>query len=219
MNHFKCRCASEWQTLPRYCEVLNANAARAHSTCPCELRTGVPRSLERTPSVDSGTSSNERRSVIGSESGMRSASRSSYPHLHSSSSRSRLSLAPLSFHEAHETQVQNGFLGVDTGTSNSARTSSQIAHGSRSVHPHGPAHSHGHSPHHAHAHASTGQNDVSATVARYAQLQTHSPTHSPNPSRPPSPLAQYERLVSGQESEVGEAPPSYESVAGPRIVL
>ena len=47
-------------------------------------------------------------------------------------------------------------------------------------------------------------------------VRTHSqaPTVStPHASRPPSPLVRYERLVSGLESEAGEAPPSYESVA------
>ncbi|KAH7882072.1 hypothetical protein F5I97DRAFT_1817668 [Phlebopus sp. FC_14] len=51
-----------------------------------------------------------------------------------------------------------------------------------------------------------------------SQLNPHPHPHSHEPSRltsrPPTPLAQYQRLVSGQETEVGEAPPSYESVTG-----
>lgn len=66
-----------------------------------------------------------------------------------------------------------------------------------------------HAPHHAHTLSQS-----------YSVSTSHVRTHSqepplvstPHTSRPSSPLMRYERLVSGLESEAGEAPPSYESV-------
>ncbi|KAF8124382.1 hypothetical protein EV363DRAFT_1354337 [Boletus edulis] len=74
------------------------------------------------------------------------------------------------------------------------------------------------SPYHAEMH-SHAQHHHSHSQP-YSVWTSHVGHHSQDPpsstlytSRPPSPLAQYERLVSGLESEAGEAPPSYESVA------
>ncbi|KAI6046634.1 hypothetical protein EDC04DRAFT_2629047 [Pisolithus marmoratus] len=143
--------AMEWQTLPRYCEVLDNNAARAHTSCPCDLRGIVAgeRQLERPCTTSSGTSSSESGSVVPMSTDMHSTSTAS-------GSGSVLAPPPVSL-----------------------------------------------------LHAPT-----SPTSVTHLPTVMHERSRSRAPARAPSPVSRYERLVSGQESEVGEAPPSYESVAG-----
>ncbi|KAI5983894.1 hypothetical protein EDD15DRAFT_2313018 [Pisolithus albus] len=141
-----CR-ALEWQSLPRYCEVLDNDAVGAHTSCPCDLRVRVAgeRQLQRLYTTSSGASSFESESVVPT---------STDTYLLSTASGSRSGLpSPLAASDTHP------------------------------------------------------PNTVHERTRRESLL-------SQSPARAPSPIARYERLVSGQESEAGEAPPSYESVAG-----
>ncbi|KAI6117983.1 hypothetical protein F5141DRAFT_1095198 [Pisolithus sp. B1] len=159
-----CR-ALEWQSLPRYCEVLDNDAAGAPASCPCDLRVGVPgeRQLERLYTTSSGTSSFESASVVPTSTDTYLPSTASGPR---SGLPSPLAAPDTHFPNAMHEQIQD-----------QARPESRI-------------------------------------VSRDIAYLHHGPTHSQSPARAPSPIARYERLVSGQESEAGEAPPSYESVAG-----
>lgn len=69
------------------------------------------------------------------------------------------------------------------------------------------------SPVHAQIHSHSHQQSHSHTQWYSVSTSNGTPVSTPHSSRPPSPLARYERLVSGLESEAGEAPPSYESIA------
>ncbi|KAG6332319.1 hypothetical protein ID866_6772 [Astraeus odoratus] len=49
-----CRCAPEWQALPRYSEVLESDISRAHAACPCDMRRDTPAPVVRTTVVSGG---------------------------------------------------------------------------------------------------------------------------------------------------------------------
>lgn len=159
-----CR-ALEWQSLPRYCEVLDNDAAGAQTSCPCDLRVSVAgeRQLQRLYTSSSGASSFESESVVPT---------STDTCLPSTASGSRSGLPP-------------SLAALET-----------------------------HPPNTVHEHTQDRVRPESVLVSRDVAYPHHGPTHSRSPARAPSPIARYERLVSGQESEAGEAPPSYESVAG-----
>ncbi|KIN95897.1 hypothetical protein M404DRAFT_293908 [Pisolithus tinctorius Marx 270] len=181
-----CR-ALEWQTLPRYCEVLDDNAARAPESCPCaaRVRGGVvgERQPEQPYTISSDASSFENGSVL---------TTSTDTHLPSMASSSGSGLAsPLPgslLHAPTPPDMHPANAIVHQQSPNQAvRPESMLTVPRDAAHP----------SHIAHLHL----------------RPTHS--HSRSPAREPLPtITRYERLVSGQESEAGEAPPSYESVAG-----
>lgn len=205
LTHLQCRCSSEWQALPRYCEILENEANDNFTACPCDLRTAQmdARQMERVDSTDSRMSF-DRRSDYGSVLTL-PAPTLARPSSSSPSSRLGQSIqSPLQ--TRHLTSVP---LSVVTHAQNGVAHPQPVLDASHVRLPqyNAPAHdvaSGMPGPHHS--------SPSPSSRSRTRDVHTRSPV--PLSVSPASPIAMYERLVSGQESEDGEAPPTYESVTG-----
>lgn len=97
-----------------------------------------------------------------------------------------------------------------TANTNRAAPDSVVGWRTYSSHTQTQHHSHGPGPEHHHSHSHSQSYSVWTSHVR---SHSQTPISTPYVSRPPSPLAQYERLMSGLESDAGDAPPSYENIA------
>ncbi|KAL4071650.1 hypothetical protein V8B97DRAFT_2007174 [Scleroderma yunnanense] len=206
----------EWQTLPRYCEVVESEVHKSQDVCPCELRASPPESLavgdvrrlERVYTSDSGSSTFESGDGNGNEGDPLAfpAFAPVRPPSGSPSSRSSQSI-----HSPLQTRYSiSGAPNADIRADGDGTGSPQ-----RMQFP--PEVGHAHLPQHgASSHDMTIPGPYSSSSPQPRSRMrgnARSPARSPAPtvtSRPPSPM-RHEWLVSGQESEAGEAPPSYES--------
>ncbi|KAI9459347.1 hypothetical protein HD554DRAFT_1619258 [Boletus coccyginus] len=180
-----CRCVPESQTLPRYSQITEDNS-RDRGTCPCQ------------PSITGCTEDGNGHDVG--------------DHL-------RRVMTPSS---TSSFEIDSRAADEQRSGPESSRSPSQArrnGHASSSLRPHPPSpagrgREREAGPHRSPSHTRT----LSHGQQQHSQSYTVSTSHvralsQTPPSRPPSPLARYERLVSGLESEAGEAPPSYESIA------
>ncbi|KIK98279.1 hypothetical protein PAXRUDRAFT_702378 [Paxillus rubicundulus Ve08.2h10] len=202
-----CRCAPEYQALPRYSRI--PDSSQRQRACPCSSNSsgsrgeGHEHELHQAISNNSTTSSSEGRSMTGSGHDPRE-----HVHINEQNERSD-SYSSLRGRSRSTAPSNPGNLAFPLYPYYGLHARTQ---------PH--AHSEGaaRSPSHTRSHLSP--QDPSPSRAPQPRSQSLSISHmrpqtpTPHTSPPPSPLVQYERLVSGLESEAGEAPPSYESVAG-----
>lgn len=181
----QCRCIPECQTLPRYSQITEDNSQN-RTACPCQP--GITGPTEHGNGHDVG---NHLRRV------MTPSSTSSF--------------------EIESRAADEQRSGPESSRSPSQARRSGRANSSLLPHPPSPAgrgREHEAGPHRSPSHTRT----ISHGQQQHSQSYTVSTSHvralsQTPPSRPPSPLARYERLVSGLESSAGEAPPSYESIA------
>ncbi|KAF8548404.1 hypothetical protein OG21DRAFT_1564142 [Imleria badia] len=183
-----CRCIPEYQTLPSYSQIT-LNSLQDRAACPCQ------------PSIV-GPTEHGHGHEIGNYLG----------HVMTPSS-------PASFESDNSPAADEHRNGRERSRSPSRTQRSGHPHPlTVSLHPHSPSPagwnrspSHAQSPTYAQHHHSRSQS-LSVSTS-HVRAHSQAPSVSTPRSRPPSPLARYERLVSGLESEAGEAPPSYESLA------
>ncbi|KAH0833827.1 hypothetical protein J3R83DRAFT_10991 [Lanmaoa asiatica] len=183
-----CRCVPEYQRLPRYSRITEDNL-RDRAACACQQSV-----LGRT---DQGHEHLGHVMTSSSTSSFESQDTGGHSHRHADVQRSgpeRLSTSSSTHTSDHPSPL---------AAPTHPHTPPSVRSGRSSV----PPHTHSHDQHHH-------SRPLSYTVSTsHVRGHSQTPISTPHPSRPPSPLAQYERLVSGLESEAGEAPPSYESIA------
>ncbi|KAF9228156.1 hypothetical protein BS17DRAFT_763711 [Gyrodon lividus] len=207
-----CRCTPDYQALPRYSQTVQ-DSSQHQTACPCTASNSAPsgeghkHDLDRVASSDSVTTSFEIGGGTGSgyeacdhvHNGQNERSESSSrtrTRTRAQSNSGKPSILPrphLSLH-AHAQLPQQREAARSPSHSRPQTSLFPQQNSGRGPHDHQPR-----------------SHSESLSIS---QLHSHSQMPSPHTSRPPSPPVQYERLVSGLESEAGEAPPSYESVAG-----
>ncbi|KAG8215107.1 hypothetical protein J3R82DRAFT_8558 [Butyriboletus roseoflavus] len=196
-----CRCVPEYQTLPRYSEITE-DGLQSPAACACQPSVVRRHGREVETHIERAMSSNSTH-PFESEDGMRHVhhqadeQRSGRERSRSSSRARRsgqMTRSPLTTTPPHL------YLPPESPTSGASEL------GWRRSAAHAETHSRGQHHHHSRYQSYT---------ASTSHVRTHSetPISTPRESRPPSPLAQYERLVSGLESDAGDAPPSYESIS------
>ncbi|KIJ18092.1 hypothetical protein PAXINDRAFT_167375 [Paxillus involutus ATCC 200175] len=245
-----CRCAPEYQALPRYSQI--PDSSQRQTACPCNSDSsgsqgeGHEHELDRTISSNSTTSSSESRSRTGSGHEARE-------HIHISNDRNDRSESSSSLRGRSRSTAPSNLafplyphLGLhphpqpqsEGAARSSSHTRPQPLLPLPLLSPQSPSPSRAPYPQSERARSPSRSRPQPLLPLPLLSPQSLSPSRAPQPrsqslsiphmrpqpptphtSRPPSPLVQYERLVSGLESEAGEAPPSYESVAGSEPVL
>lgn len=213
----QCRCVPEYHTLPRYSRNTE-DGSQSSAACACRpsveitAEQGHGHDVENNlghvmPSNSNSTSSFESEDGAG-------RSRHQTDEQHSSHERSRSS-SPAHTHisghpDPHTTPLHSHPPSLNPPSPAASRTHDP---GRRTFSPHAQTHSHSHDDEHHHHHSDSPSYTVSTDAVRaHSQTPISTTARSSHPPPPPQ-LAQYERLVSGLESDAGDAPPSYESIA------